>query len=350
MLMVNKNIFVIGAGASGEANLPTGNELKNKIVDLLDIGFNFSTQIRGDRLIVDALRELDHDINLYLDEARHIRDALPQAISIDNFIDSQRGNEELAICGKLAIVRSILEAEEQSSMFYKAFIPGEPNNNFDFKAIEDTWYNSFFQILTENCVKGDLEERFKSVVLIVFNYDRCIEFFLYEALQNYYRIDGKEAAELISNLTIYHPYGSVGSLPWQQADEIIGFGVKPVGLLLKELAVKIKTFTEGTDPSSSEIIAIRQHMANAQKLVFLGFAFHKLNMELISPDVEVTNKSPQVYATAYGVSKSDQNIIKNQIKGMYRRKILATLPEMNIQMSGIDCNSFFKEYWRSLSF
>ncbi|MCP4585501.1 hypothetical protein, partial [Pseudoalteromonas sp.] len=114
-------VFVIGAGASKEANLPTGRELKDKISRLLDIRFDYRQQKHGDYLVVNALRELvkgedgrSDDINPYIHEAWHIRDALPQAISIDNFIDSQRGNEKIAICGKLAIVRSILEAEKNS--------------------------------------------------------------------------------------------------------------------------------------------------------------------------------------------------------------------------------------------
>lgn len=53
--------------------------------------------------------------------------------------------------------------------------------------------------------------------------------------------------------------------------------------LLLKLVVGIKTFSEGTDPESSDILEIRKHMGKANVLVFLGFAFHKLNMELINP-------------------------------------------------------------------
>lgn len=185
--------------------------------------------------------------------------------------------------------------------------------------------------------------------MIIFNYDRCVEHFLIHVLQNYYRISEVEAAELIEHLSIYHPYGSVGLLPWQKGDLQIGFGNSLNAIQLNELAKKIKTFTEGTDPSSSEIIDIRDHMAKAKKLVFLGFAFHKLNMELISPDLDTSLSYPSVYATAYGVSDSDQNVINHQIKTMYRKKMM-TLPELNIEMINADCSSFFSSYWRSLSF
>ena len=56
--MDNKTVFVIGAGASKEANLPTGFELKGRIAKLLDIDFDFHKQISGDYKIVSALSAL----------------------------------------------------------------------------------------------------------------------------------------------------------------------------------------------------------------------------------------------------------------------------------------------------
>lgn len=349
--MKDKNIFVIGAGASREANLPTGEELKQKIIKLLDIDFSFHDQVSGDRIIVKSFEKLVKDINPYLNEAWHIKDALPHAISIDNFIDSQRGNEELAVCGKLAIARSILSAEKDSLLFYRTDnLLSERNKKMNFPSLEKTWYVSFFKLLTENCTKEDLIDRFKSVVLVIFNYDRCVEHYLFNALQVYYQITKDESAEIIKNINIYHPYGSVGFLGWQKKYLTIGFGDIPTPDLLIDCAKRIKTFTESTDPSESEIIAIRDHMANANKLVFLGFAFHKLNMRLISPNVDESKSIPHVFATAYGVSKSDQDVINGQIKVMYRKNLTATSPELHIGMADCDCNSFFSEYWRSLSF
>jgi hypothetical protein len=111
----------------------------------------------------------------------------------------------------LAIVRSILSAERNSLLYFEQI---GPKSKMDFNKLTDTWYISFFQLLTENCTKEDLEERFKQVKLIVFNYDRCIEHFIYYALQNYYRLSNIEASELMEYLEIYHPYGVVGTLPW----------------------------------------------------------------------------------------------------------------------------------------
>lgn len=124
-LILKKNtVFVIGAGASKEVHIPIGSELKEKIVQLLNIQYDFDKRISGDPVIEHALYEhakgkdgRPGDINPYLHEAWHIRDALTQAISIDNFIDTHKNNDKLALCGKLAIVRSILQSEQDSLLF-----------------------------------------------------------------------------------------------------------------------------------------------------------------------------------------------------------------------------------------
>ncbi|HBG26740.1 MAG: hypothetical protein A2Y10_00750 [Planctomycetes bacterium GWF2_41_51] len=347
---MNKNtVYVIGAGASKEANLPTGHELKREISDLLDIRFDeMWRQKSGDYLITEALYELvkqpngqGGNIKPYLQEAWHIRDALPQAISIDNFIDAHRDNDKITICGKLAIVISILNAEKSSLLYFQR---SQKTSTISFSYLEATWYLPFFQMLTENCAKADLKDRFLSISLIVFNYDRCIEHFMYHALRNYYRVSNDEAVELIRCINIYHPYGSIGSLPWLASNDSIEFGADIDKVQLLQLSKKIKTFAEGTDPNSSDITAIKKLMEQAKRLVFIGFAFHKLNMQLIALDTESKEFPLKCYATTFNISKSDEEIIRDQIKELYNNAIIDT------RMANIECAKFFSEFWRSLSF
>ncbi|WP_027159932.1 hypothetical protein [Methylobacter luteus] len=349
-------VFVIGAGASKEANLPTGYELKKEISKILDIRYDdFGHRLdSGDYKIIGALDVLARqpnnrkgDISPYLCHAWHIRDALPQAISIDNFIDAHRDNDKIALCGKLAIVRSILAAEKKSLLYFKQ---ERSESNINFSALENTWYIPFFQLLTENCTKDDLKERFKTITLIIFNYDRCIEHFLFCALQNYYKISEPEAAELVRSINIYHPYGNVGTLPMDNRGDGMMFGESPSAENLLRLAQKIKTFTEGTDPESSEITAIRKRMTMATRLVFMGFAFHKLNMQLIAPgytdDHGILNI--RCFATTLGISYSDREVIMHQINDLYSNA--SNHVSISTLMTDGYCGEFLKEYWRSLSF
>jgi len=347
--MTKRTVFVIGAGASKEVNLPTGAELKVRIANLLDMRFDDfgNNLVSGSYEIVDALRQKvmlpdrrRGDINPYLHEAWHIRDALPQAISIDNFIDAHKDNEKIALCGKLGIVNSILDAEANSLL---SIDNQRADSSIDFRKIEKTWYTPFFQQLTENCGKDDLAARFRNVTLIIFNYDRCVEHFIFHALKNYYRIKDQEASDLVREINVYHPYGHVGTLPWIDRNQAVGFGMDPRAEQLLDIASKIKTFTEGTDPDSSEIIQIRRHMDELDRLVFVGFAFHKLNMQLIAPKDSSPQSKLDCFATAHGISASDQEVIQDNLSTLYQRNL-------RIKMSNSTCGVFFNEYWRSLAF
>ena len=119
-----KTVIVVGAGASVEAGFPTSTKLKEQIAALLDIKFGRggTKKISGDDLITEALRRTQQksgsgDINPYLHAGWEIRDGLPQAVSIDSFIDARQGNKLIELCGKLAIVRAILEAEKRSRLY-----------------------------------------------------------------------------------------------------------------------------------------------------------------------------------------------------------------------------------------
>lgn len=348
--MEQNTVFIIGAGASKEVNLPVGSELKTQISDLLDIRFDYSEQKRGDRLITKALRELvkndtlaSNNINPYLHEAWHIRDALPLAISIDNFIDSQRGNKKIEICGKLGIVRSILEAEKHSLLYFDEHA-NIYERGFEYSVLENTWYLPFFRLLTENCEKKQLADRFSYVSLIIFNYDRCFEHFIFNALQNYYRLSSEEAAKIGNSLNIYHPYGCVGPLPWQSLSKGIPYGgiVSPEQLL--DLSRKVRTFTEGSNSEVTESIELKNKLITANRVAFLGFAFHPLNMQLIAPeDYYKNHQAPLCYATTLGISESDKRVIQSQVNTMFGN-------ETHMETANLKCSDFFSEFWRSLSF
>ena len=117
-------VLVLGAGASKEVNLPIGTELKSEIARLLDIRFQHGFQQEsGDYQLTEALRliaatekEQMGQINPFLYMCWRIRDAMPQAISIDNFIDCHSDEPKIAICGKLAIAKAILAAEAKSTL------------------------------------------------------------------------------------------------------------------------------------------------------------------------------------------------------------------------------------------
>ena len=335
--MPKRTPYIAGAGASQEAGLPTGEELKKSIIAVLGTG-------RHDRPISDMFvchalehhaRERNQDIHLYVRAANRIQEAMPLAISIDNLLDAHRDDKEIELCGKLAIVRSILRAENESHL-----------KELNFHVVEKTWYTSFMKLLTENCTKEDLSKRLESVALIIFNYDRCIEHFLHSAFQAYYGLESHEADKLVSGMRIYHPYGVVGPLPWQNAKSSVAFGENELGRYdLFEGVHQIKTFAEGTDPQSSEIVAIRNEFTGAARVVFLGFAYHEINMDLLMSDNPMAGSSNiRCFGTAYEISRDDCERIAGTLKGFFRTA------KANVCIrDDVKCAGLFHEYWKSLS-
>jgi len=340
----SKTLFIVGAGASKEAELPTGNELTASIADKVDIKFrNFNEQFSGEIEISDALRAhvqgvdgQPADINPHLGACWHIRDAMPQASSIDSFIDNQ-GDDKIELCGKLAIVRSILEAERNSLLFVDE---REAYPALNFNGLNDTWYKSFMQILTEGRRKENLNQLFEDICFITFNYDRCIEHFLFHAVKNYYRVKPDEAAEILQGLKILHPYGMVGHMQWQSEKVSTPFGANVSGRKLLSLAEQIKTYTERVEDEAATT-EMHQVVQDAEIVVFLGFAFHQQNMGLIKPTAKCNAK--RVFATARNISKSDCAIVANQIS-----ILLGMKPQLDLR-DDLSCFGLFNEFRRSLS-
>jgi hypothetical protein len=349
--LLKRTVFVLGAGASNEVQLPVGAELKKKIATILDIRFERGYRmVSGDDKIVEALRIADaaagphaRDLNSYLHAARRISRAMPQAISIDNFLDAHQGDAKVELCGKLAIIRSILTAEQNSALHFSR---ARHDSTLDYGRLDGTWFTSFFQLLTENCRATELKARLACVALVIFNYDRCLEHYLYQALQTYYAISAAEAASLIQGMEIYHPYGTVGSLPWYSSTDAIEFGDDPSPNQLLKHSARINTFMEGTDPASSDITAIQETLRVSMRLVFLGFAFHYLNLDLLLPakSAGVATHIRRVFATGIGISNSDAAVISADLasRGGFGAEDIAIKTDLK-------CGQLFREYWRSMS-
>jgi hypothetical protein len=345
-------VLVVGAGASCELGLPSGAKLKDHIVGTLSNSLQHALGHReGGDVIADAFRilsetdaRLDGNDGPLLNAAECIIDGLPLAISIDNYLDAHRGNDDMAICGKLAIARCILRAEASSALMRPAH---EFPRGLDIAKIQESWLYPFFQILTENCSVNELPSRLRRVAVICFNYDRCIEQFMYLALQAYYKITETEAKEALDRLTIIHPYGAAGKLPWEEGGQKCAFGNKPETRALLSIAGQIKTFTEGTDLTTSRISEVRSLLRHARSVAFLGFGFHRLNLELLyseEPD-HGESVSCDVFATTYSMSQPNCRDIVDE---------LSRLADLNLShetfRSDLKCRDLLEEYKRKLSF
>lgn len=316
--------FVLGAGASYEVEMPTGNELKARIASSLSMKVNdFRQLVGGNDQLRNALAIMSQQkgepgpIGTYHKAANLISAAMPQAPSIDNFIDSHRSNTLIAQTGKLAIAAEILKAERSSKLY---FSQSNTHNKFDFTFVSDTWFNAFFQLISLNAQEDDLPERLEKVRVITFNYDRTLEHFLFHSIQNYYGSSPERAADILSHLTVLHPYGQVGSLPWQSPGAGIPFGGDMNSNILIQISETLRTFTEGTSEKDSKIEDIRASVFEAEILTFLGFAYHELNLQLLFGDQRNSpiRHAKQVFGTAMGLSESNKKTIALELANLGR--------------------------------
>jgi len=339
-----KNVFIIGAGANKEIGMPTGIELKKEIIELLSFSSTYSEE--PDSVLFDCIKrkaEKEYgEIKRYRKAAKKIYNALSQAISIDNFIDAHRGDKYIEFCAKIGIVFSILKAEKKSSLYENT------SYSSNFELPEKSWYHPFFQLLIENCNKEEFENRLKDIGFIIFNYDRCFEHYFFKALQTYYAISENEAGSLVNKMNIIHPYGTVGSLVFQKHDTRVPFGEEAGPYLILELTEKIKTFTESQNEESENKKKIFDYFSDATKIIFLGFAYHKINLNLLFGDYKKDldnnlQKPISCYGSAYNISRDDISSIKESLN-----KILGE--STKIKLVNKTSKSFFDYFWRSISF
>lgn len=346
-------VLVLGAGASAELKFPVGDKLKDEIAAALHFIVQYGHQRNmdyGDSTIWQALTALGRapdgnirELNELLVRARHVHDAMPLATSIDNFIDCHREDQRIATCGKLGIVQRILEAERSSLLFVD---PTNTNSTIKFLDTRETWFNSFFRVLVENCQSKDIEARLQTVGVVTFNYDRSLEHFLHHALRIYYRESSDWAANALKSLDIFHPYGVVGPLPWMGGAGTVQYGSEIGHIELLEAAKKILTFSEGTNADESRIKSIRQMMAQTKRIAFLGFAYHPLNMEVLFGGIREApspGDSRTVLGTAFGVSDSDVAAIKDDYTLRTKRR------RDRVTLSQVKCAQLLAENQRSLS-
>ena len=340
-----KVALVVGAGGSKDFMLPLGSELKSTIARLLDIAYNDGYRLSsGDHAVAEALAWKEEELsgrrspNQFLPAARHIRDAMPLALSIDNFIDCARGDERIETCGKIAICKAILDAERASRIHTR-----RDSELIDFKTLAPSWLASFLQLLTENSTATELRSRLSSLTIITFNYDRCIEHYLHHWFRTYYQSTAEQASELVSLIDFHHPYGKVGSLPFQNAALPTSFGLDPDPRHLLALSGQIKTFTEQSESLASELSEARRALGQAVHVLFIGFAFHEQNMRLICPYSGHLRTIDKAFATALGFSDSDSSLIRQDIA------IGLALDPLNVVVrNDLNGPGLFSEYSRSV--
>lgn len=313
-MLTKPTTFILGAGASCDFDFPTGDGLQDRIVQHLQLstdGGNFVSEKMYNALL-PLLQQNDFAQRhvQYAEAARRICEGMPVAASIDNFLHTHQQDENVVLVGKIAIALAIIEGEAASPLAAQDE-GGRAVPPLSTERYRNSWYFPFMRMLTMGTRSDDPRALFQNIRFVVFNYDRCLELVLLHTLRGYYGLQPEDALEILAEIEIIHPYGSIGLLGGVPGPGI-PFGYQHANI--REIANGIKTFTESVGEHIVE--RARKVVADADTIVFLGFGFLPQNMDLLRPRAH--QQAMRIHATTFKVSMANKMVIREQLHQFVR--------------------------------
>ena len=295
---------------------------------------------------MDRTKRAGADTSYLNDFVRIFRKSSRQ--SIDLFIAT---NSKLASIGKYIIAFAIFDSEQRSRFREEAKVTQEHYSHSPYglnvesflakKYFQgDDWYSYLFNRLTSGLTKPDALPDFSDdkISFVTFNYDRSLEYFLYDSLSNSFtEVPESEIIRCLKRLKILHVYGQIAPLKWQDSEQGVDYRPRIDEPLLQKSAANIKTIYEQKE--SPKLDEARELIAQAEQIYFLGFGYAPENMEILKlPDR--TKRTSWIYGTAFGLEKGELND--------YRNQIIEWLPvdsAERVRVEDIDCLKLLRNYF-----
>jgi hypothetical protein len=282
---------------------------------------------------------------------RSIDDFMHAQVSSNNDSEKKRLIQNI---GKILIVIRILHYEKKSLSYnscddhhHPRFIRAHGKNKPSEKSVHlhvSTFFTELWQKLYGNASYDEFISNLKKVSFVTFNYDRLLEHFLYNAAKNFFNVsEDTLKSDLSVSLEVHHVYGRLSDLPSEETSgmEYGEFFFDGFLNLLNSSKNEIKQsfsnnieartyykmktmFSSSNDwntplhfifKSANKIRTYTESNTNVQELdstfkhlYFLGFSFHKLNVELLDKYLNLKHKIanlPIVYATVFGMKKKE---------------------------------------------
>lgn len=298
-------VFVVGAGAGVDYNMPLGKDLKENIASKLTANEDPLWQVHMTPMGLVRHQEADQ----YRALKSLIASNMDRAESIDNFLHTHSENQKLVTIGKTAIAYCILEAERGSS-----FMPrGRDTDYFSYLAKPtESWLSRFCTMALTGILRSEARTAFEQVTIVTFNYDRCIEMYLVDHIKDYLDIPLETAREIVDSIDIIHVYGKVGKLPWQSGPSSeVEYGAHLSPEQMSAVSKEIRTFTERLEEDDTQQ-RIDAALGAAELIVFSGFSFGYSNWEFLECSWPGNPKT--AIAGLYGVSKPNQENIASRLR------------------------------------
>ncbi|MFK3888438.1 hypothetical protein [Sphingomonas sp. NPDC079357] len=271
-----RTVFVVGAGASiefkGNGSMPIGSQLAIQIESLLDEDIH-EQRMGGSGPISRALMQHGGMVSLHVAAMMRIRQSIQSKNSVDDFINEWSDFPKLPEVAKLCIAECILRAEGNSLL---ANLNGDGYNDAAvLRTLRETWLGQLVRLINPNVPRRDVAGSLSGVAFVTFNYDRCIEMFLYSHFVSTLALSQEQAIAALQSIPVHHVYGSLGKLGQIASNGVVFGAERSAGYASRD----IKTYCEkiGSDQQK----AIYDEIAKADRIVMLGCAYHAQNLDLL---------------------------------------------------------------------
>lgn len=303
--MSKKIVIVAGAGANRDFTItnnpekfffPSGEELVNKIA-------NIPNPIHSTFSHYDNLGHL----------AKHY-----QPFSIDELLDSVKKDKILTAIDALGTVFHRGAIEQKLSEEQKEYIIQSGKEMIAYHLLRSEkielfknidakiWYRHIRNLIITGKDDAEISENIANLTIVSFNYDRSLDYYLRTRLAKDYSQIQKR---------IFYPYGKLAEDNWNFKDygyysnfnKISGSKDAQDFQVIKHLASGLKVIGELGDEINRNI---HNSLQEADKIYFLGFAFHKQNCELLGlKNLDFRQKEKHIYYTNFEKSLAiDENV------------------------------------------
>ena len=320
----NSTIFIIGAGAGVPYGFPTGDQLIHKISSSF-LSIYETTIVRYDTPTSGKVK---------LDEAQKFVTALSNSRdkSIDAFLETSFTFSKV---GKEAILLTLLNYERQ---YDKQKIKRDTSNDWIY------WIN---QYILEFCKGNKGFEKYNAepnISFLTFNYYRLLEAILFESLTNKYSPYSKEVEQVLRKLQIYHVYGTLGNLPWQDMRNILQFGESLTNRYadLETYTRNLKLIQEREKDEEHEKL-VNEIISKAKRIFFLGFGYSEENLEILNIPKNFTIDQ-KIYGTAYELLPEEIKRIKRKLTPPILRVSESEKPLFDVRIEPCDCVTLLRKY------
>jgi hypothetical protein len=277
MILQKRTVFVLGAGASAPYGFPIGSALADLIVQC------FASPDHPTR---GAILQAGADEKLMTEFAR----VYPWAAcpSVDAYLES---NPDYNHVVKLAIAALLIPKENDPALI----------------ADGGDWMDYLFARILP-ATPQDL--RLNQLSVITFNFDRSFERRLFLAIRHRYSVDDAEAARLSQHIAVVHVHGSLGLPAWIHPPGGTAFRREYSGVFgadeLRGAAESIRIIHEQVDEEG--IASARRMLQWAERVCFLGFGYHPMNLERLQVERLVFPRW-QLMGTGYKFRAGDHGAV-----------------------------------------